>query len=588
MYCRCRESLLNLFFILGILLISPVLVTAQINPANLLPASTIFYAEVSNPPAVLDRLLRHPVVKRLQNEEVYQEILNDSEVSEFLMVLDYIESELEMEWDDALKTLTSGGITLAFDAESEGVALFLEAKDEQSLKKIVETMMKLARQDAADNNRDDPYEVDEYRGITTYGVKNGGFALYEQWFLFASNEKIGMTLLDGILDGNKSDCLADNEQFREARGRKKESDAAWLYIDLKTIRQAGVAKKLFSGKADDPFAEILLGGIFDVLQETPYATASLSGAGRTAQLSLSVPYEQSWVSETREHYFGPRGAGEANAIPEVPNLLFAASAYRNFSEMWLRAGDLFNERINDKFAEADSTLTTLFSGKDFGEDILGALSPEILFVATRQEFPQDRPAPALKLPAFALVAEMKEPKTTSKEFRRIFQSLIGFFNVVGSMNGQPQLELDMDKFDGGELISATFVPLAGEEDKDPARINFNFSPTIAFSGERVIVSSTTGLARDLITSTSPAKRDSGKRINTNSVLSAPVLKATLEDNLSQLISNNMLEEGHTREEAETEIGILLNLLGYFQAASLSLETTDQTLNLNFALELSEE
>ncbi len=586
MFCHQRSPFLNLFLILGLLLISPALVVAEDNPAKLLPGSTIFYAEVSNPPAILDGLLEHPVTKRLQEEEVYQEILKDSEVAEFLLVLDYIESELGMEWDDALKALTSGGVTLAFDAESKGAALFFKAQDEQSLKKIVETMMKLARQDAADNNRDDPYDIDEYRGITTYGVKNGGFALYEQWLVFASNEKIGMTLLDGLLDGKTENCLADNEQFQEAKSKKIKSDVAWLYADLNAIRYAGVAKKLFTGKAEDPFGEILLGGILDILKETPYVTASLSGAGQSAQLRLSVPFEQSWVSEAREHYFGPRGTGQAIAIPDVPNLLFATSAYRNFSEMWLRAGDLFNERINDKFAEADSTLTTLFSGKDFGEDILGALSPEILFIATRQEFPQDRPAPALKLPAFTLVAEMREPKTTSKEFRRLFQSLIGFFNVVGSMNGQPQLELDMDKFEGGELVSATFVPLAGEEDKDPARINFNFSPTVAFSGNRIIVSSTTKLARNLIAVKKPEERDTDTIVNTAALLSAPVVKAALEDNLSQLISNNMLEEGHTREEAETEIGILLKLLGYFQAASLSLETSKGTLSLNLGVELS--
>ncbi len=586
MFCHHRSPFLNLFLILGFLLISPALATAQITPAKLLPGSTILYAEISNPPAILDGLLEHPVTKRLQEEEVYQEILKDSEVAEFLLVLDYIESELGMEWDVALKALTSGGVTFAFDAETKGAALFFKAKDEQSLNKIVETMMKLARQDAADNNRDDPYDIDEYRGITTYGVKNGGFALYEQWLVFASNEKIGMTLLDGLLDGNTPNCLADNEQFQEAKSKIKASGAAWLYADLNAIRDAGVAKKLFTGKADDPFGEILLGGILDILEETPYVTASLSGAGQSARLRLSVPFEQSWISEAREHYFGPRGTGQAVAIPDLPNLLFATSAYRNFSEMWLRAGDLFNERINDKFAEADSTLTTLFSGKDFGEDILGALSPEILFIATRQEFPKDRPAPALKLPAFALVAEMREPKTTSKEFRRLFQSLIGFFNVVGSMNGQPQLELDMDKFEGGELVSATFVPLAGEEDKDPARINFNFSPTVAFSGNRIIVSSTTGLARNLIAVKEPEERDTDMIVNTTALLSAPVAKAALEDNLSQLISNNMLEEGHSREEAETEIGILLKLLGYFQAAALSLETSKGTLSLNLDVELS--
>ena len=587
MYCRYRLCSLDFCLILGLVLLSPVFATAQIEPAKLLPETTVFYAEITDPPAIVDALLEHPVTKRLQEEDAYQELVKDPEVAQFLQILDYVESQLGMEWDDVLKTLTADGITLAFDLDSRGAALLMNAKDGQSLEKIVETMMKLARQDAAENNRDDPYEVDEYRGITTYGVKNGGFAIYERWFVFATNEKIGMSVLNGLLDGGNPSCLADEKQFQDAKKNKNRGDAVWLYANLSAIREAGVARKLFAGKSEDPFGEILFGGILDTLQETPYATASLAGTEQSARLRFSVPFEQKWVSESREFYFGPRGSGQAGAIPDVPRLLFAVSAYRNFSEMWLRAGDLFNERINDEFAEADSTLTTLFSGKDFGEDILGALSPEVLLIVTKQEFPKDRPAPAIKLPAFALLGKMREPKTTAREFRRIFQSLIGFFNVVGSMNGQPQLELEMEKIEAGELTSASFVPLAGEEEKAPARINFNFSPTVAFSEDRVIISSTVELARNLIAVEEPEQRVSERSVNTEALLSAPVLKSVMEDNRTQLINNNMLEEGHSREEAEMEIGTLFKLLGYFQNATVTLETAGGLLNLDLNVELAE-
>ncbi len=52
--------------------------------------------------------------------------------------------------------------------------------------------------------------------------------------------------------------------------------------------------------------------------------------------------------------------------------------------MWLRAGDLFDEGMNEKLAQADSQLATLFSGKDFGEDILSAFAPQVQFLATRR------------------------------------------------------------------------------------------------------------------------------------------------------------------------------------------------------------
>lgn len=588
MFSNRQFRFLNLLLIIGLLVVSPVLAVAQVNdPAKLLPDSTIFYAEISNPPVILDGLLEHTLVDQLKKEEAYQAILQSPQAEEFLMVLDYVESQIGMEWDDAIKALSAGGITVAFDAASEGAALFIKAKDEKSLEKIVQTVLELARKDAADKGRDDPYEIDEYREITTYGVKNGGFAVYEDWFVFVTNEELGQILLDGILDGSTGDSLADNERFQEARSRKGRADAAWAYVDLKTIREVGLAKEIFSGKTDHPLVEILFGGILEVLKETSYLSASVSGNSSSAQLRLTVPYQQSWISESREFYFGPRGAGRAKGIPEIPQFLFAVSAYRDFSEMWLRAGDLFNERVNDKIAEADSTLTTFFSGKDFGEDILGSLAPEVLFVAGRQKYPEDGSAPTIKIPTFAVMAEMKDPKTTTREFRRVFQSLIGFFNVVGVQNGQPQMELDFEKLENGELISASFIPEAGADENQPAKLHFNFSPTIAFAGKSIIIASTAGLARELVSVGQGEKRNADRAVNVSAKLSASVLKSVLEDNMASMVSQNMLEKGHSKEEAQNEIELLLKLLGYFQNASLSLATTDDSLSFELEVEIAD-
>ena len=78
--------------------------------------------------------------------------------------------------------------------------------------------------------------------------------------------------------------------------------------------------------------------------------------------------------------------------------------------MWRGRGDLFNEQMNEELAKADSGLTTLFGGKDFGEDILGAFRPETQVVVARQHFAKGQPTPDIQLPAFGLVAEMKDPE----------------------------------------------------------------------------------------------------------------------------------------------------------------------------------
>ena len=72
------------------------------------------------------------------------------------------------------------------------------------------------------------------------------------------------------------------------------------------------------------------------------------------------------------------------------------------------------------------------------------------------------------------------------EFRRIFLSFLGFLNVIGAMNGQPQLDLDFEKNGDSEIITSTYVPEADEKNSKQAKINFNFSPSVGFGGDYFI------------------------------------------------------------------------------------------------------
>jgi len=67
-------------------------------------------------------------------------------------------------------------------------------------------------------------------------------------------------------------------------------------------------------------------------------------------------------------------------------------------------------------------------------------------------------------------------------------------------------------------------------------------------------------------------------------LDAKNLGVALNDNREQLIANNMISDGHTREEAERQIGILMEVLALFREASFDLKTTDGQLKIELAIE----
>ena len=102
------------------------------------------------------------------------------------------------------------------------------------------------------------------------------------------------------------------------------------------------------------------------------------------------------------------------------------------------------------------------------------------------------------------------------------------------------------------------------------------------------ISSTTQFAKQLIGETQGGnlKRQSANN-NTQARLSTNELRSVLQDNRAQLVAQNMLENGHSKSNAEQEISTLLSVLDLLTNASMKLDTANQAMTLSAAVELSE-
>ena len=108
---------------------------------------------------------------------------------------------------------------------------------------------------------------------------------------------------------------------------------------------------------------------------------------------------------------------------------------------------------------------------------------------------------------------------------------------------------------------------------------------MGFVGDRFILSSTAELAQQL--SEAPSTETLQAGVNTSLKLLVPAISESLADNREQLISQNMLQEGHSREEAEAAIGLLFEIVRCFKGAWMNLERVDQQLSLGLSLEVNE-
>lgn len=560
--------------------------TDQRRAVELLPQSCLAVVQVPHPSDLLTTLTEHPVWIKIKEQPQYTEAVSRPGYVMFQTIREHIETQIGMNWREAFDTILGDGVTIAFEPDSEGLVALIRSRDAKNLQRTAKTLIELGRQDARSKGQE-PLPEEKYRDITIYGKKGGRFAIAGRWLVIASKDDLGRTVLDTLLDGSDT-SIVSNEKFAAAHESMDGAPTIWSWFDIGTVRDAGLAKGLEKNQTENPLAELLVGGILTNLRQTPYFTASLYVSGASTRLQLAAPHLHEWVEDFREYWFGPDSNGAIDPPLTTESTILSLSAYRRVSEMWLRAGDLFDERMNDELAKADANLTTFFAGKDFGEDVLGSFGPSLQILVNRQDFDNTLPKPALRLPSFALAGRLEDADETKTELRRTFQSLIGFLNVIGAMQGNPQLDQDIEFYRDEKIYTASFIPESNEKESERARIQFNFSPSLAFSGDRFFIASTKQLAKDLIDATHDNPATSRTRVNTSIRLDTQNLGSALDDNREHLIAQNMIKKGQTREESAREIQVALELLKLFRDISFQVTTTGSQLKLELSIQSQNE
>jgi len=589
---RITEFVMKTQFALAALLISFTLASAAPeaaatrSAADLLPASTVAYLEVERPQDLIQFVFDSSLRKKMDELGAFKEALQSDGFRKFQDVLQIMENKSGLKWRPTLETLTDGGICLALDAQTEGLVLLLKSKDAGTLRTTIDTFLELARTDAENKGKPDPFPARTYREIETYKIKDAGFAVVGPWFILVNKKELGKTIVDNLLDGSEN-ALANHAEFT-ALQKSASSRTLWAAVNLAKLREAGVAPHLFTGKTPNPGVELLLGGIIETLRNAPHASAELdlSNPDRIG-LSLALPHDSRNIPEARRYFFGPEGDSVAEAPLHPPNTLLTMTTYRDVAGMWLAADDLFNENMAAKLAKQDSDFGVFFNGKNFGSDILGQLQPNIQLVLTRPEFTEG-PVPAVQLPAGALIARVKPGGELPRQLKVAFQTLISFLNISGTQQGRPLLELATQNRDGATIVSADYLIEPEDQNKKQAETFYNFSPSVVQIDDYFMLCSTRRLAEQLADEAAHQSSRRATTANTQITLDAATLARTLDANRQNLIAHNQLQKGHSLEEATHEIESLLSLVNLFKDADLSLTTREEKLKVNLTLNLAQE
>ena len=544
------------------------------------------FVEVAQPSSLLDRLTGEPLRGVLDSSPDFQKALAGDGYRHARQVADTIAGALGSKWDRALLDLIGGGVVLAIEPSTPPRAFLIATpRDPAFLLKAQETLIGLARADAASKGQPDPVKSAEHRGIRGYGVgPKVAYAILDGTLVVADSGESLNAIIDRSLDQPEPARTLAGDPLWQARRQAQlvEGTAAWGLARIDRLCQVD-PKILAIPQQVNPLATILFGDWIEAVRKAPWASAGLTWSGERLGATLTLPTPPGGYSGASRRYLPAQGKGAPGlALPK--GTIASIGLWRDLSSLWEVRSDLFSPEVVQGFAQLDTFAGTFFGGRDFGTGVLGALGTDWRLVIARQDASTFDPMPDDKYPAFALIADLKpDDEDFAVRLKSAFQSFIGLANLGSAQTKAPPLMLNSETLDGVSISTSKFLkPKAGANPGEPVNSRHNFSPTVAQVGDHFILSSSLGLVRELIPTLKRPVEASDATVLVQA--EGAELAALIDDNRPKLVMQNMLEKGNDKPRAEVEVGLLARIVRTLGRGTLSVRDRPEAvqLRLDFA------
>ena len=566
-------------------------VAGQTVPAAVqwIPGDAVISLELTQPKTLLELLAGEKASSFLKALPAYQQQMSNPQFQQFLAVVGYMESELGTDWRTALAKLTGGGITLAICPE-ETVILVVDAEDGQLLNRLHEMLLDMARSEAEKKGQSGSVASTKYGDVTawTFDGKEAHAIIGKR--LVMSNRPEGLKAVLELRAETWGENLASKRNYRAAKrqlSRSGNNAVATLFADLELLMQVPNIAGLLKQQGENPLAALAFAGIVEGLRDSNYLALGLAIEDQTLICQASV--DGKMVAKTSPASFAlPKEAGEG-ALPNlvVPRRIAALTLYRDLHEFYAAKDELFPERTSGLIF-FENMMGIFFSGRDLTNEVLAETEPEIRFVVAEQRFDPAIGTPVVKLPAFAMILRLRDEEQFDEVAEEAWQKAIGLVNFTRGQQAMPGLIIDRPTH-GDTKLTVSYFSTTGIEDKTALDQRFNIRPTLAMPSNYLILSSTDGLARDLVDALSAEIEQTTKPLaQTHSLLEIEgvQLASILQANRQTLVRGDMVKKGSTQAESEAGIDILITVARLCEHLELSIGMDEGTTEAKLELELN--
>jgi hypothetical protein len=541
-----------------------------------IPRDAVISLELSRPKSLIDLLAGEKAIAAITALPLYRQQASNPKFQEFLNIINFMETALGTDWRTALKKLTGGGITLAVCPE-ETVVLIIDAEDEHMLQQLHEMLLNMARSEAENQGRPGSVASTQYRDVTawTFDGKEA-HAIIGKRFVMA-NRPEGLKAVLELRAGAGGDSLASKPSYKAAKreaSRRTGNAVATAFADLGILMQVPDIAGVLDQSRENPLAALFFAGIAEAMRGSKWLALGLRIDDETlvCRASVDSPGAPTVASTSHAAFALPKESDEG-ALPNlsVPRRIAALTLYRDLHQFYAAKDELFAERTSGLIF-FENMMGIFFSGRDLTNEVLAETEPEIRFVVAEQQYDPAIGTPKVKLPAFAMVLRLRDPERFDEVVEEAWQKAIGLVNFTRGQQAMPGLIIDRPVYAQTKLTLAYFSTVE-IEDKTELDQRFNVRPTLAMPGEYLILSSTDGLARDLVDALSREADQSVKPLaGTHSLveIEGGQLASILQANRQTLVRGDMIKKGNTQEQSEAGIDLLIALARFCKHLKLSI------------------
>lgn len=551
-----------------------------------IPQDAAIVLELSEPRALLEVFTNDKATAAVTALPLYKEQASKPKFKEFLNIINFIEVTLDTDWRTGLAKLTGGGITFAVCPE-DTVLLIIDAEDEHMLERLHEFFLNIARAEAEKKGQSNQVASTEYDGVTAWTF-NGeeAHAIIGKRLVFA-NRSEGLKAVLKLRAEAKGASLVSNTTYQAAKRAAGPDVIATVFTNLKPLMQLPKVAQLLEQQRNNPLAALSFAGIVEAVRDSNWLALGLHV--EDSKLVFRASVDGKTVAPTSPAAFALPGKPGEGVLPNVsvPRRIAALSLYRDLHQFYAAKDDLFPDRTSGLIF-FENMMGIFFSGRDLTSEVLAETRPEIRIVVAEQEYDPAMGTPQIKLPAFAAILRLRRPEQFNEVAEEAWQKAVGLINFTRGQQALPGLIIGRPIQGETQFTVAAFSTVE-IEDKTKLDQRFNYRPALAMPGEYLILSSTDGLARDLIDALSRETEHTAKPFaETHSLveIDAAQLASILEANRETLVRGDMVKKGSTQEEAETGIDMLITVVKFVDHVKLSIGTHEALTQARLEMKLN--